>query len=49
MYACVSESPGAAGVIHGVILIGVIFLLPTGAAGVLPGLLRRVATLFRGR
>jgi branched-chain amino acid transport system permease protein len=41
----VSKSPGAPGVIYGVILIGVIFLLPTGAAGVL----RRVATLFRGR
>ncbi len=45
----VSKSPGAPGVIYGVILIGVIFLLPTGAAGLLPGLLRRVATLFRGR
>jgi branched-chain amino acid transport system permease protein len=41
----VSKSPGAPGVIYGVILIGVIFLLPTGAAG----LLRRVATLIRGR
>ena len=41
----VSKSPGAPGVIYGVILIGVIFLLPTGAAGVL----RRVATLIRGR
>ena len=41
----VSKSPGAPGVIYGVILIGVIFLLPTGAAG----LLRRVAMLFRGR
>ena len=45
----VSKSPGAPGVIYGVILIGVIFLLPTGAAGVVPELLRRVATLFRGR
>jgi len=41
----VSKSPGAPGVIYGVILIAVVFLLPTGAAG----LLRRVATLVRGR
>ena len=41
----ISKSPGAPGVVYGVILIGVIFLLPTGAAG----LLRRVASLFRGR
>ena len=41
----VSKSPGAPGVIYGAILIGVIFLLPTGAAG----LVRRVAALFRGR
>lgn len=40
----ISKSPGAPGVIYGLILIGVIFLLPTGAAGVL----RRVATLIRG-
>ena len=41
----VSKSPGAPGVIYGAILIGVMFLLPTGAAGVL----RRVAMLVRGR
>jgi branched-chain amino acid transport system permease protein len=41
----VSKSPGAPGVIYGVILIAVIFLLPTGAAG----LARRVAALVRGR
>jgi branched-chain amino acid transport system permease protein len=40
-----SKSPGAPGVIYGVILIAVIFLLPTGAAGVV----RRVATLIRWR
>ena len=38
----VSKSPGAPGVIYGVILIGVIFLLPTGAAGVL----RRVVAMI---
>jgi len=41
----VSKSPGAPGVIYGVILIGVIFLLPTGAAG----LLARVAGSLRRR
>ena len=39
----VSKSPGAPGVIYGVILIAVIFLLPTGVAGVM----RRAATMVR--
>jgi branched-chain amino acid transport system permease protein len=41
----VSKSPGAPGVVYGVLLIGVMFLLPTGAAG----LLRRVAGSLRRR
>lgn len=41
----VSKSPGAPGVIYGVILIAVMFLLPTGAAG----LLARAAAIVRRR